>query len=124
MIVVRITVSPEVITGKPRDIMAAIKAIRRRRPIMRHPDITARRKAITVPRKATHRRRPITGRSVTQRRRVMAPSKAMHRPKDIISRHPDMVLLRLADEFFNPKRALTKAAPTFGESLLRAMRPV
>jgi hypothetical protein len=48
----------------------------------------------------------------------------MHRRKGTISRHPDMVLLRPADEFFNPKRVLTKAAPTFGESLLQAMRPV
>jgi hypothetical protein len=54
----------------------------------------------------------------------MARSKAMHRRKGIISRHPDMVLPRLADEFVNPKRALTKAVPTFGESLLQAMRPV
>ena len=116
--------SRKAIIAKRRAITVGIKAIRHRRPIMRRPDITARRKAITVPRKATRRRRPITGHSVTQPRRVMARSKAMHRRKGIISRHPDMVLPRLADEFVNPKRALTKAAPTFGESLLQAMRPV
>ena len=116
--------SRKAIIAKRRAITVGIKAIRHRRPIMARRRDMVRRRAITAPRKATHRRRPITGRSVTQPRRVMARSKAMHRRKGIISRHPVMVLLRPADEFFSPKRVLTKAVPTFGGSLLQAMRPV
>lgn len=89
------TLSRKVITVHRHVIMAGIRAIRRRKPIMPsrkatvlRPDITVRNEATTLRRKVTRSPRPITARrSVTPRRK--APSKATHHLRDTVRHLPD-----------------------------------